>query len=148
MLGLLNLAKAKRQIDYLLFYDIDRTDITKEELDRINDCCFKHHISYLIYKTKHGYHFVGLSPLTAYQWANAFSILRAIFDSYYAGHTIRLSRKENELQVLVKKELGFGKVIPNLYNLYCQRFNLEKMPWSKETAEYLLEFEKYKTVKE
>ena len=149
ILGLRKPVCAKEDWYYLVFYDIDKEkELTQSDLEQINMIMLTHKCSYLVYKTKHGYHIIGLTPLTAIQWANTFTALKFYFQSYYSGDTIRLSRKKDETQVLVRKVTEFGEVIPNLYNLYADRFNYPKLPWTRETAKYLLVFEKYRSEKE
>lgn len=148
MLGLCREVCAKDDWYYLLLYDIDKEELSQSDLEYIDTIMFTHKISYLIYKTKHGYHVIGLTPLNITNHADAFYLLKNYFKSYYSGKTIRLSRKQDETQALIKLELSYGEVIPNLYNLYCSRFNMEKMPWTRETAKYLLLFEKYRSDKQ
>lgn len=147
LIGLRNIVCTKEDWHYLLFYDIDKP-ITQKEIDYIDYVTDKYHISYLLYRTKHGYHVVGLTPLDIQKWALSFSALKYAFHSYYSGNVIRLSRKQDETQELITYNKQYGEIIPNLYNLYCDRFGLKKMAWNRETSKYLLVFEKYRSVKE
>lgn len=147
LIGLRNITCTKEDWYYLVFYDVDR-GITSAEIDMIDSYCRLNNLSFIIYETKHGCHIVILTPLDCQKWAKIFSYLKEHFESYYSGNVIRLSRKENEVQKLLSINIQYGEVIPNLYNLYCDRFNLKKMPWIKETSKYLLVFEKYRSVKE
>lgn len=147
LIGLRNIICTKEDWYYLVFYDIDKP-LTQKEIDIIDLYCEDISCSYLLYKTKHGCHFVGLSPFTAVGWAYLFDKMKIEFNSYYSGNVIRLSRKKDEIQELIVCNTTYGEVIPNLYNLYCDRFNLKKMPWNRETSRYLLVFEKYRSMKE
>lgn len=147
LIGLRHDVIAKDDIYYLIFYDIDH-DITEDEIERIDYVMLKLKIAYMLIKTKNGYHIIGLSPLTAWQWSEVFLILKGMFHSYYGGIIIRLSRKKEEIQTLTAIKESYGEVIPNLYNLYASRFGLQKKEWKKEFAKYLLVFEKYRTEKE
>ncbi len=147
LLGLRNIAQAKDHFRELLFYDIDRPVGMQDHIN-IEQICSRSKLSYLFFTTKHGAHFICLTPLIKTRWAMLFDELQDMFNSYYAGKTIRLSRKKDEIQTLIGKNLDYGEVIPNLYNIYCSRFNLPKMEWTKDTAKYLLHFEKYRSVNE
>ena len=139
---------AKERVWYLVFYDIDKSSITCGELFEVDRIMRDYGISYFLYKTKNGYHIVGLTPLDEMQWGNTFHSLRELFNSYYGGIVIRIWRKQNETQELVQSNLEYGEVIPNLYNIYAERFGLQKRPWKYELAKYLLVFEKYRTEKQ
>lgn len=138
---------AKDDIHYVLFYDIDRTELTDDDITFIDSTLKTYGISYLLYKTKHGYHLIGLTPLTHQQWSSIFTIMKSRFHSYYGGIIIRLSRKPEEKQVLIKLEESYGEVIPNLFNVFASRFELQKKFWKRELAKYLLVFEVYRTEK-
>ena len=146
MKGLRHDVITKEGIQYLLFYDIDKP-ITQNEIDWIDEYCKDSQISYLLIKTKNGHHFIGLTPMNSINWGYHFNTFHEMFSSYYGGIIIRLSLKENEQQELLVKNTTYGEVIPNLYNLYANRFNYEKLPWTRATAKYLLIFEKYRTEK-
>lgn len=147
LIGLRNITCTKEDWYYLVFYDFDKP-LTQTEIDEIDNTMHNWEISYILYRTKHGFHLVGLSPVTSSVWGSLFGYLKDLFHEYYAGQTIRLSRKKDEIQELIVCNTTYGEVIPNLYNLYCDRFNLKKMPWNRETSRYLLVFEKYRSMKE
>lgn len=146
-IGLRHDVVMKDDIEYLLFYDIDQQELKQHELEQIDAMMKLHCLSYILYKTKNGYHVVGLTPMNVFTWASIFGAFKGVFHSYYGGIIIRLSRKPDEQQVLIQLEESYGEVIPNLYNLFCSRFNLQKKPWIKETSKHLLVFEKYRTEK-
>lgn len=146
MLGLRNTVILKEEIKYLVFYDIDGTPRNEQTmLEDIDALMHTNCLSYIFYKTKHGYHLVGLTPVNALKWGVMFTELQNKYPSYYSGIVIRLSRKQEEKQELIKIVLTYGEVIPNLYNLYCERFGLQKRPWVKALSKHLLIFEKYRT---
>jgi hypothetical protein len=148
LLGLRHDVVMKEQIQYLIFYDIDsHTDNENAMLEQIDTLMRIHTTSYIFYKTKHGYHLVGLTPMNALKWGSMFTQLQSEFKQYYGGIVIRLSRKPEEKQELLKIVLTYGEVIPNLYNLYCERFGMTKRPWIKSMSKHLLVFERYRTEK-
>lgn len=150
LLGLRNTAQMKDGFRELLFYDIDsNADIdTIGWLNEIDNICSWSKLSYIVYKTKHGYHFVCFTPLIPSRWGMLFEKLTSIFGGYYAGKTIRLSRKKDEVQQLIKINTTYGEVIPNLYNLYARRFNYDKMQWERSMSKYILHFERYRSLNE
>ena len=158
LLGLRNICHTKEDWYYLIFYDIDRP-ITQSEQDAIEYFSNRSHIPYLLYSTKHGTHYIGLRPLISTDWSIMFEALKTTFHSYYSGQTIRISRKQNEEQNLIRKNTMYNTddILPNLYNLYAKRFNYEPMYWSKEPLIYEqktgkkwygLVFEKYRSMNE
>lgn len=147
MIGIRCDVVTKEEIQYILFYDIDRT-MTELDVQFVSNFCSIRHLSYILYKTKNGHHLVCFTPLDSEQWGTYLKILKQHFGSYYGGIVIRLSRKEGEVQTLISMNLDNGEVIPNLYNLYTKRFNLKPVKWFKETSKHLLVFEKYRTEKQ
>lgn len=146
LLGLRNITCTKEDWHYLIFYDVDRK-LEDNDLSRIDYIMKTYNISYLIYETKHGSHIIGLTPMDIITYAHVFDYLKSIFQEYYAGQTIRLSRKPDETQKFIRLE-NRSEIIPNLYNLYADRFNYQKLPWIRETSKYLLVFERYRSMKE
>lgn len=139
---------AKDDVYYLVFYDIDKEELTAEQYLRIQTIMSAHECSYLLYKTKHGHHVVGLTPLTKMIHASAFTALKNTFNEYYGGIVIRISQKQDETQKLILLNETNGEVIPNLYNLYADRFGLEKRFWNKSLSKYRLVFVRYRSEKE
>jgi len=147
LLGLRNTAQTVNDFKELLFYDIDR-QLSLDELEQIDNLMFKWQLSYILFSTKHGYHLIALTPVNQIMWGGMFTQLKLLLGSYYAGHTIRLSRKKDETQTLIRLNTTNGEVIPNLYNLFATRFHYEKLPWSRDTTKYILHFEKYRSMNE
>lgn len=147
MIGIRLDVVARDDIYYCLYYDIDR-ELKPHEIEDIDALMHLNNISYLLFTTKHGAHLIGLTPMTHTKWASMFSVMKNMFNSYYGGIIIRLSRKKEETQVLLKIQEYYGEVIPNLFNLYASRFNLQKKPWTREFSKYILQFEKYRSKKE
>jgi hypothetical protein len=146
-IGLRNIVTSKSDWKYLLFYEIDSHD----EHERVMiDNAFKNmETSYIAYKSLNGYHFVGLSPLTAQQWGNYFRILQNIVPEYFSGQTLRLSLKENEKQELWHFSFRYP-FIQKLTFMYCRRFNIDKseIPIYGEPPNYTSVFERYWTTKQ
>ena len=120
MMGINNHVTDKEHWSYLLFYDIDNHDIDLNKLYEILDLF---EISYLVYKTKNGYHVIGLTPITsASRWGYMFDILQKQFPEYYNGQTIRIWRKKDETQELLHWNISYP-VISNLLQKFEKRFN-------------------------
>lgn len=147
LLGLRNIAQMASDFRELLFYDIDR-QMTLEEIQKLDQMMRDWNLSYILYSTKHGYHFISLTPMNQMSWGSMFTQLKLLFNCYYSGKTIRLSRKKDETQTLIKINTTNGEVIPNLYNIFASRFNFDRMPWNKSTTKYILHFEKYRSFNE
>lgn len=139
---------AKDDVYYLVFYDIDKESITSEQIMKIQEIMAIHNLSFVLYKTKHGYHVVGLTPTNMIQHASAFTALQRTFKEYYGGIVIRISQKPNEKQELIMLNETNGEVIPNLYNVFADRFGLKKKPWQRAFSKYLLVFVRYRSEKE
>lgn len=127
-----------KQWKYLVFYDVDNP--SEGDIRRIIDAMEAFLISYILYKTKHGIHLVTLTPLTIENYSLVFGLLQLEVPEYYAGQTIRLSRKQGETQELISYNLEY-EVIPNLSNLYRKRF--PQLPEFHNDGIWHLVFEKY-----
>jgi len=104
-------------------------------------------MSYVCYSTKHGAHWVGLTPLESQIWGDRFQQLRdASYNHKYAGQTIRLSRKQGEKQLLLHYDLKH-KTIMNLYQVYQKRFNITETPMHS-LNDYACIYEWYRSKKD
>jgi len=146
-IGLRNIVTSKSDWKYLLFYEIDQHDIF--ETYHVIDILERLNTSYIAYKSLNGYHFVGLTPLTAQQWGNYFTYLQNRVPEYFSGQTIRVSLKENEKQELVKFNFNHP-FLQKLTFMYCRRFNIDKseIPIYGEPPNYTSVFERYWTTKQ
>lgn len=145
-IGLRNIVTSKQDWKYLVNYEIDSHD--ENQLYQIIDVYERLNISYVSYKTLNGYHFVGLSPVSAQQWGNYFTYLQNRVPEYFSGQTLRLSLKEGEKQELVKYNFNYP-FIQRLTFMYCRRFNIpnSEIPIYGEPLNYVSVFEKYWTGK-
>jgi|SRR6185503_609916 len=146
-IGLRNIVTSKSDWKYLLPYEIDSHN--ENEMYSIIDVFERLRTSYIAYKSLNGYHFVGLSPLTAQQWGNYFTYLQNRVPEYFSGQTLRVSLKENEKQELVKFNFNYP-FIQKLTFMYCRRFNIDKseIPIYGEPPNYTSVFERYWTTKQ
>ena len=116
------LNRITEQWQYLLFWETDTMDVPYDVTDAFLG------MSYVCYSTKHGAHWVGLTPLEPEGWGVRFQQLRdASHNHKYAGQTIRLSRKRDEKQRLLHYNFQY-KTIMNLYQIYQKRFSITETP--------------------
>lgn len=145
-IGLRNIVTSKSHWRYQVLYEIDGHN--ENLLYQIIDVLERLNISYIAYKTLNGYHFVGLSPVSAQQWGNYFTYLHNRVPEYFSGQTLRLSLKEGEKQELVKYNFNYP-FIQRLTFMYCRRFDIpnSEIPIYGEPLNYVSVFEKYWTGK-
>lgn len=145
-IGLRNIVTSKSDWKYLLPYEVDTHD--ENQAYQILDVFKRLDTSFIAYKSLNGYHFVGLSPLTALQWGNYFTKLQNTVTEYFSGQTLRVSLKETEKQEIFA--FNFDKpFIQRLTFMYCRRFNIpqSEIPMYGEPPNYSCVFEKYWTGK-
>ena len=123
IIGLRNIVTDGKEWKYLLFYDVDNP--TGNNLKYIHETMEVFKMSYIIYKTKHGIHVVGLTPLSIEKHALTFRTLHDYVPEYYSGQTLRLSRKEGENQELLFHNFEYP-IIDNLLEIYSKRFFKDK----------------------
>jgi hypothetical protein len=123
-IGLHNICTDKKHWYHLLFYDFDDkvNNIDKQQIDFIKSQMNGE--SYILYSTKHGLNLIGLTPLSVTQWASEFYTMQVYFPNYYAGHTIRLSRKKQEIQTLIAYN-SKDKAVTPLCTIFEKRFNIK-----------------------
>ena len=120
----------------LLFYDIDKAVHFENNIKKfVKSFASQRKLSYLIYKTKHGFHVVYLTPLTPEKWGKYFQLHQDKFNGYYSGHTIRMSRKKKEVQYLISYSNKYPVVYP-LCTVYEKRFNIKFDKTIKMAAVY------------
>lgn len=122
-LGLRNMVMSStepRHWKYLLLYEIDGDNYVhqvKSLLDRMG-------MSYIIYSTKNGYHFLCVNPVTAQMWGAYFQMLQNRFPEFYSGQTLRFSAKKDE-----KRELfAFSFVRPYIVKLVKKYADMLHIP--------------------
>lgn len=148
-LGLRNICYGKDDIYYLIFYDIDKDSIL-EEFNQLDNIMKYYGLSYIIYTTKHGYHLICLTPVECEIWGIVFGKIKKLFKQKYAGNTIRLDRKDNEIKELKYLNTEYGYVIPNLHNLILNRLsNTSNHPRieCKPPFKHRLQIENYRSFK-
>ena len=145
IIGLRNIITDGKQWKYLLFYDVDNQ--SEENIVFLTNAFNSFEVSFIIYKTKHGMHAIGLTPIGIKEYGIMFNDLQKVIPEYYSGQTIRLSRKEGENQELIGYNFDYP-MLKNLISIYQKRFpQLYVNPDTRLIDGYSLVFEKYWTVK-
>lgn len=145
-IGLRNIVTSKTEWKRLSFYEIDGHN--ESAYYRISDLFKRSDMSFLSYKTLNGYHFVGLSPISATYEGKLHDTLQRIEKEYFSGQTLRLSLKQNERQQLMEYSFRYP-FLERLAGVYIKRFNIPKseIPTFGEIPKYACVFEKYWTGK-
>lgn len=149
VIGLRNIVTTQDKWYYLVFYDFDGYLGSQDliyKISAMND------LSYVLYSTKHGAHYVSFTPLGIREYGEIFHLFQKHFDGYYSGQTIRMSRKEGEVQELISLVIHPDRpIVANAYNIYARRFNKPLLPLHKTPVvikkKYHLVFEAYETSK-
>ena len=124
-IGLHNIVTDKKEWKHLLFYDIDKDEHFSNTVKKFaSEFSNRRKLSYILYKTKHGFHLIYLTPMDPVKWGQYFEIHKKKFQGYYSGHTIRMSRKKKEKQFLISYSDAYPAVYP-LCTLYEARFNIK-----------------------
>jgi hypothetical protein len=143
-IGIRNIVTDKKQWKRLIFYEIDGHDENK--LSQILSMFERMDISYICYQTLNGFHFVGLTPISATKEGLWHDKLQSRVSEYYAGNTLRVSLKANEEQKLIGYSLRYP-YIERLANIYLHRFGVKDTPIYGDMPKYSCVFEKYWTTK-
>jgi hypothetical protein len=145
-IGIRNIVTDKKAWKRLTFYEIDGHDENK--LSQVLSMFERMDISYICYQTLNGFHFVGLTPISATKEGLWHDKLQSRVPEYYAGNTLRVSLKANEGQKLIGYSLRYP-YIERLANIYLHRFNVKQSdtPIYGDMPKYSSVFEKYWTTK-
>ena len=123
-IGLHNLVSDGKEWFHLLFYDIDGAVPTGYAINWLRHFSIRRKLSYVLYTTKHGAHYIALTPLSAIEWGKWFTVLDNHFDNFYSGHTIRISPKKGESQELLSWENKFP-VASGVAKIYEDKFKIK-----------------------
>lgn len=145
-IGLRNIVTSKTDWKRLILYELDGHD--ESQYHAISRLFAKMNISWLSYKSLHGFHFVGLTPISATHEGLWHDVLQRTVPEYFSGQTLRISLKESEKQELIDFSLE-TPYLEKLAGMYAKRFNIPKsdIPVYGEMPKYSCVFEKYWTDK-
>ena len=145
-IGLRNIVTSKTEWKRLFFYEIDGH--SKKNLNEILFLGESLQMSYISYKSKNGFHFVGLTPISATLEGYYHDYVQKIKPEYFSGQTIRMSLKEGEKQKLIDYSFEYP-YLERLASVYMRRFNIHKedIIIHDNPPIYTCVFEKYRTDK-
>ena len=144
-IGLRNIVTSKNQWRRLFFYEIDGH--SKKKLNKMLSLVSIFKTSYVCYKTKNGFHLVGLTPINANIEGQAHDIMQIWIPEYFSGQTIRMSLKEGEKQKLIDYSFKYP-YLERLAGVYIRRLNIKKGIVKHDNPPiYSCVFEKYWTGK-
>ena len=145
-IGLRNIVTSKNDWKRLLFYEIDGHDMN--QYLKVKYAFDNTGMSFVSYQTLNGYHFVGLTPVSAGVEGTMHDYLQSIVPEYFSGQTLRLSLKEKEKQELLAYSFQYP-YLERLANVYIKRLDIpsEQVVKHSEIPKYSCVFEKYWTGK-
>jgi hypothetical protein len=144
--GLRNIVTSKFDWKYLFLYEIDNHE--EHDCLQMIDLVNRFETSYICYKTKAGFHLVGLTPITSKQWGCWFDTIQRILPEYFSGQTLRLTRKIDEIQEMIHYSFRYP-YLERLASIYIKRFGIPKefVPIYGEPPKYNCVYEKYWSIK-
>lgn len=132
-----NTTTTKDKWYYHLFYDFDGIKLSSSEIDWIVRFMKNHSMSFILRHTQHGYHLIGLTPLTPLKWGLCFQEFQATFPTYHDGQAIRITKKEIGEFIIVAEnyDYPFSLNLTKLFrqvgkvNLHCNPNDAIKESW-------------------
>lgn len=100
-LGIYNVVTDGFRWRHLIFYEKD-TPLTKDETAKIHANMTKAKSAYVLYSTEHGYHVMGLTPVSTVVWAYGFKDLDMDLKGNCSGHVLRINQKPREEQLFMR----------------------------------------------
>lgn len=116
-----NTTTTKTQWFYHLFYDFDNIQLGKGEIAWLVKFMNDRSQSFILRKTNHGYHLIGLTPLDSAKWGLDFADLQHMFPTYHDGQAIRITQKEIGEFIIVASDYSFPYVL-NLMKLFIPNY--------------------------
>lgn len=112
-----NTTTNKEKWFYHLFYDFDGLELSYNDIDWIVKLMKAREISFILRKSLHGYHLIGLTPMDSYKWGLLFSIFQNTYPTYHDGQAIRITQKEVGEFITVAENFDYPFAI-NLAKLF------------------------------
>lgn len=122
-----NTTTTKTKWYYHLFYDFDGIKLSSQDIHDIVALMKACRSSFILRETAHGYHLIGLTPLSSYHWGYYFDRLQELYPTYHDGQAIRITKKMQDEFIIVAENYNFPYVL-NLANLFMQKH------WENEHA--------------
>jgi hypothetical protein len=105
-----NTTTDKQKWYYHLFYDFDGIKLSPNDINWIVSFMKERAMSFILRKTMHGYHLIGLTPVDSYVWGCSFSIMQATYPTYHDGQAIRITKKEAGEFIILAQNYDFPYV--------------------------------------
>lgn len=102
---------------YHLFYDFDGIKLTSQDVTDIVSFMKACRSSFILRQTAHGYHLIGLTPLSSYHWGYYFDRLQELYPTYHDGQAIRITKKMQSEFITMAENYSFPFVV-NLAKLF------------------------------
>lgn len=118
-----NTTTDKKKWYYHLFYDFDGIQLSSYDIEKIVKMCKIREISFILRKSLHGYHFIGLTPLDSSKWGLLFSMMQDTYPTYHDGQAIRITQKEIGEFIIVAENYDYP-FVGNLLKLF-KKFKME-----------------------
>lgn len=96
---------------YHLFYDFDGIKLTSQDVTDIVSFMKACRSSFILRQTAHGYHLIGLTPLSSYHWGYYFDRLQELYPTYHDGQAIRITKKMQSEFIIVAEDYSFPYVM-------------------------------------
>lgn len=105
-----NTTTSKDKWFYHLFYDFDNIELSDLDKRYLVDFMRKHEQSFILRRTNHGYHLIGLTPNHAMKWGIMFDTLQRAFPTYHDGQAIRITSKStmNDEFIVIAENYDFN----------------------------------------
>lgn len=112
-----NTTTTKEKWYYHLFYDFDGIKLSNSEIDWIVRFMRTHKMSFILRQTEHGYHLIGLTPVSSFNWGLCFQELQTTFPTYHDGQAIRITKKMQDEFIIIAEDYSFP-FVGNLLRLF------------------------------
>lgn len=116
-----NTTTTKEKWYYHLFYDFDGIVLKEHDVNYLVSMSLARAMSFILRKTMHGYHYIGLTPLDSEMWGKLFAELQNRFPTYHDGQAIRITKKMQDEFITVAENYDYPYVL-NLAKLFA-KFN-------------------------
>lgn len=116
-----NTTTNKEKWFYHLFYDFDNLHLSYNDIDWIVKLMKAREISFILRKSLHGYHLIGLTPLDSYKWGLLFSMFQSTYPTYHDGQALRITKKEIGEFIIIADNYDYP-FVTNLAKLFSSGY--------------------------
>lgn len=110
---------------HLIFYEKD-SKLSQVEMNLIIQNMDKAKSAFALYTSEHGYHVMGLTPVSTVVWAFGFKDLDMDLKGNYSGHILRCNLKPHENQELVMIHGAHDYPLADqIFNMVIRKFKMK-----------------------